>query len=532
MCRRGCVPYLLLLLVFSVLVYLDSELTWGLDSALYHSRQSGDNHAVFNTRSTSPRRYRGEVLDITNITVLTATHQHISSDSDDLVIAENVRMCFKSSKLAVNKTVVTAGQRNALWLYREYRTIIPRQSLTSYLSHCWHADYQISVGGGANQVYGHIDKLSFSDQLPSEWYTQTTLNNLKKRSFSTSTVCVPNVYILGVPKCGTTFLWCFINKIIQFQLQISTNESYEKEPHFWTPYQYIHSPPNATHIASQYLSNFVRYRPLSEKQLTGDVLIDGSPNMVLEWPQFSEAEPEITNYCILPSTMTELMPKSKYIIILRNPIEALYSAFWWSLNFIPRSEFSTIFKRRYQAPTVFHKRILDKINKFNLCMTNPRHPNVCVLSNKEGNSSYFDCVREREHLVSECVSVITVPREPYQTVLHKTIYYPHVAKWLSVLPSNRLLVITMEILLNHPLKTANEIMKFLELSNYTSPTLDQRLVEKMTKSCSSNPQLTIDYKSDQKLKMREDTKKLLEEFFSPYNVMLSELLGDHQFVWF
>ncbi len=544
--RRSCLLYLLILLLFAALVCLDSELTWTLDSSLYHPsprQQRATNNAIGQLSPNTPTATSSERERPAHHPTTPVSNTTLYKKNYERIVTENVRVCFKSSNLVVNSSFLATAQHNALSLYREYRTIIPRQFLTNYLSHCWHADYQIGIGRTDDEVRGHIDKLTFTDRLPNDWYAETKLSVLKNRSFSASTVCVPNLYILGVPKCGTTFLWCLINKIqistdeknIQISTdanQNSTDEKYGKEPHFWTPYQYLYSVPNATHIASRYLSNFVRQMPLSEEQLKRDVLIDGSPNMVLEWPKFNSHESDLTNYCILPSTMPELMPESKYIIILRNPIEALYSAFWWSLNFISTKDISIVFRRRYRSPNIFHKRILEKIDKFNLCLTDPKHPNVCTLSAGQGNSSYFDCVRGRSHLLSSCVDTITVQREPYQTVLHKTIYYPHLVKWLSVLPSERLLVLTMETLLKHPLETTKKIVKFVKLTNYASLNLNQELIKKTMNSCSFNPQLTIDYKNNKRLKMREDTKTLLQEFFKPFNAMLTELLADTQFTWF
>lgn len=534
-CRwKSCLLYLFILLAFAVLVYLDSEVTWRLDSATNHRSNQPIKDIIGPSQPSvlDKRKWeRFEKFSVTKrnpISLETATTSQ--NDSNYQRISENVEICFKMSELTTNVSFLTAAKHNALKQFNEYRKVIPRQSLPSHVSHCWHADYQISRGRASDKVQGHIDGLEFSDTLPQEWYTESALDILKRQTFSTSTVCVPNLYITGVPKCGTTFLWCFINKVLRFKLRTTADADYEKEPHFWTPYQYDPSPPNATRIASRYLLNFIRRKSnLIEK----DILIDGSPNMVLEWPRFSKQESDLTNYCLLPTTMSELMPNSKFIIILRNPVDALYSAFWWSLNFLPPKNMSIAVRRKYKAPEIFHKRTLDKIDKFNLCMTDVRHPDACGLSAGNGVSTYSDCMEGRMYLLSNCVYHITVHREPYQTVLHKTIYYPHVVKWLSVLPRERLLVLSMEKLLEHPLKTAKEIVNFVKLSHDdSSPKLEQNVIENIMESCTSNPQLNIDYKQNKRLRIREDTVAVLREFFRPFNRRLAELLLDNQFVWF
>ena len=39
------------------------------------------------------------------------------------------------------------------------------------------------------------------------------------------------------------------------------------------------------------------------------------------------------------------------------------------------------------------------------------------------------------------------------------------------------------------------------------------------------------HQNDPRLKMRNDTKVILKNFFKPYNQMLAELLGDKKFLW-
>ena len=70
------------------------------------------------------------------------------------------------------------------------------------------------------------------------------------------------------------------------------------------------------------------------------------------------------------------------------------------------------------------------------------------------------------------------------------------------------------------------ITDFLELPRVTADIdLDTDL------RCNEDSQHVIDYKSDPRLKMREDTKQILVQFFLPYNQLLAELLGDDKFLW-
>ena len=74
--------------------------------------------------------------------------------------------------------------------------------------------------------------------------------------------------------------------------------------------------------------------------------------------------------------------------------------------------------------------------------------------------------------------------------------------------------------------TAKVILDHLELN---STKREMNAFQKI--NCNKNTQHSIDYKHDPRLKMREDTKQILEEFLQPYNKMLADLLGDDKFLW-
>ena len=564
-CRRsGLLLYIPILIAFLLLIKLFSsgEYFWKLKTRHQKWTSSGlvsgfplasasalSNHVVETTPiSVSPVLPSSHEKQSQLISVFSKGRQRSNSTSvivnheqQIAQVLKSIDNCMQKSNFGQNTTVLSRAKQNAHYFFHEYRKVIPKNSLSEHLSHCWHVDYDISLGDQPRKVKGRIGGIQFEHSLENEWYTETPLRTLRDMGgkFTSDNVCLPNIYILGVPKCGTTFLWCFVSKVLSVtstskSTDLSDNNSYEKEPHFWTPYPYIYSVPQPSQIGSRYLLNYIRKKNMSVEERQRDVLIDGSPNMVLEWPRFTEHEADITNYCLLPSTMPHLLPESKFIIILRNPVNALYSAFWWSLNFLPGKDRSNIFKHKYDGPNVFHERIVAKIKRFNTCMrdlSNPDLSHVCTLTGEEGNSNFSNCIKERFHLLSTCVYSITVHREPYQTVLHKTIYYPHVLKWLSVVPEDRLMVTTMEKLLDNPLAIAEKFVRFTKIRTDTTISLDKAFVEQILRSCNSNPQLLVDYKRNERLRMREDTKTLLEEFFHPFNSKLSELLSDSQFVW-
>lgn len=561
-CRKRELLYILIVIAFLLLIKLFSsgEYFWKLKTR--HKEwtstelvsgfpiDSALSHGVVETTPTSvsPVLPNSHEKQSQLISVFSKGRQRSNSTSvivnqeqQIVQVLKSIEDCMQTSSFGQNTTILLKAKRNARFFFNEYRKVIPKNSLSEHFNHCWHTDYDISLGDQPRKVKGHIGEIGFEHTLGDEWFTETPLHTLQDMGgkFASNNVCLPNIYILGVPKCGTTFLWCFVSKVlsassISKSTDVSNSYNYEKEPHFWTPYPYIYSTPKASQIGSRYLLNFIKKRHTSVEELRKDVLIDGSPNMVLEWPRFTEQETDVTNYCLLPSTMPHLLPESKFIVILRNPVSALYSAFWWSLNFLPAKDRSDVIKHKYDGPNIFHERIVAKITRFNSCMrdlTNPDLSHVCTLTGKDGSSNYSTCIRDRFHLLSNCVYRITVHREPYQTVLHKTIYYPHIFKWLSVVPKDRLVVTTMENLLDNPLAIAEKLIHITKIRTDAKIPLNKTFVEQVTSSCSSNPQLVVDYKRNKRLRMREDTKTLLEEFFHPFNTKLSELFKDSQFIW-
>ena len=180
--------------------------------------------------------------------------------------------------------------------------------------------------------------------------------------FKHSVVCLPKIFLLGYPKCGSTFLYCLLRRILKFSGHMANSCEVTKEPHWWV----IPGPRNNTQSHSPdylalYLLNFAKGAEYVKTSLPA-VTIDASPNLMFQWPRYTEAE-TMENYCLIPSLVPVLLPDSKYIVVMRNPISMLYSAFWFSCTTI-HQRFKSV---KYVGPDIFHERITRKIEIFNLC---------------------------------------------------------------------------------------------------------------------------------------------------------------------
>ena len=481
---------------------------------------------------------------------ITSELPHRREESKDNITErtlQNIEKCMQASNLD-NIHLLQRAKQNAELFVTQYRQVIPNNYLPDHASHCWESDYNISLTQHG-RVRGSIDNDN-NRQVPNERFGKHMLKDLRMHfsgqgkhmlkdlrmyisgTFTSSKVCLPNIYLLGFEKSGSTFLWCVLTKVLNYDLK-RTQLQAVKEPYFWTPYSYRPSLPHPENLAGSYIPMFLR--AFDPKYPSENVtIIDGCPSTVLEWPRFHPEDPDIVNYCLLPSALPELFPQSKYLVIMRNPVHMLYSAFWWSYQHAPNSSSDPIAgKVRIDArkgPPYFHLRVKEKIANFLTCVNN--HSSVkskpkCELWGSN-DSNFSACIAERTHLLADCVANITNHRQMGEAVLHRGMYYVHVLKWLQTVPRDRIVFTTLERLSNDVYSTIKEVYGIIQKD--TVFPLDKETVKEISQTCKENTNI-INYKEDSTLKMRLDTEYMLEQFFSPFNKMLSDLLGDEQFLW-
>jgi hypothetical protein len=416
---------------------------------------------------------------------------------DTCLMSVNMSAYFRSEGL------YERAQTNARDLLSSLRHVVPNFE-TPYTVPCWDVRFFAKCEGPL--VKGHIGDFNFtlkgrsarSKQLGVQWYRARNKMYVKQ-----SSACLPKIFLLGYPKCGSTFLYCLLHRVLKYSLGTSGRCEATKEPHWWIvpgPREKAQSiEPDSIAL---YLLNFQRAAAFMESN-TPAVTIDASPNLMFQWPRYSESE-SLENYCLLPSLIPIVLPDSKYFVIMRNPVSMLYSAFWFSCTMLGQK----LGPVKFRGPDIFHERITGKIHMFNECKNEGKPLDLCV-----------DVVAPN----------LYGPELPNcgRTRLEMGLYYFHARRWLSVVPRSRIHFFTLEEVGTGDLRaTVDVITDFLELPRATADLdLDTDL------QCNENSQHVIDYKSDPRLKMREDTKQILVKFFQPYNQMLAELLGDDKFLW-
>ena len=468
-------------------------------------------------RSRKPTKLTARLLSNSSLNVEVAS---ILTRIDTCLVATNMSDYFKK------KGYYSTAKENAESVLRALRKLIP-EFKTPYKVPCWRTPFKAlwetvsrtnlpsysatQSRPKQNTISGYIGSFNFSYGDNESNHHKDILDNVHWTGklvpqFKHSVACLPKIFLLGYPKCGSTFLNCLLHIVLQFSGHnfMANRCEATKEPHWWvvkSPRTRIQS--HSLDYLALYLLNFANGAEYVKKSLPA-VTIDASPNLMFQWPRYTEAE-TMENYCLIPSLVPVLLPDSKYIVVMRNPVSMLYSAFSFSCTRLTDQRFKSV---KYVGPDIFHKRITRKIEIFNQCKAAGEPLDKCMdaVANNIYGPDLPMCGRTR---------------------LEMGLYYVHARKWLSVVPRERIHFFTLEELATQDLKhTAKVIVDFLEIDSG-----DLKMHNLLDIQCNKNQQKGIDYKNNPRLMMRNDTRQILREFFKPYNQMLANLLQDDKFLW-
>ena len=162
----------------------------------------------------------------------------------------------------------------------------------------------------------------------------------------------------------------------------------------------------------------------------------------------------------------KLFPNSKLIIVLRNPIDKTYSHYYLSTMSGETRTFEEVIKKD-----------MDDISKWNVNLK---------------DDDYFATKVENSKLA-------------------RGFYVEQLLSWFELFPKNQILIISSEELASNTKNVMSEIFKFLNLPDYEIPNIEKVNVSKYSK-------------------MNPDTRKILINFFKPYNEHLFKFL-DRKFDW-
>src|SRR5580658_7428585 len=122
---------------------------------------------------------------------------------------------------------------------------------------------------------------------------------------------LPNLFVVGAPKSGTTALYVYFSK----HPDIFVDEHY-KEPSYMALYAglpHLDCPALNEYLANNTITSLSKYKDIYRARNGKKIAADLSP-MYLRFPQASRK-------------IAELCPNARIVIVLRNPVECAFSMF-------------------------------------------------------------------------------------------------------------------------------------------------------------------------------------------------------------
>ena len=324
--------------------------------------------------------------------------------------------------------------------------------------------------------------------------------------------CLPQVYFIGFPKSGTSQLFAMMTQ------HPEVKGGQHKEPHWWTRRAF---PLNLTGNYPGIL-NYLHFFDYSTSYIAHGHphtrLVDGSQSTAWDI-NFQK------NFCFLPQVFAELFPGAKFIVLMREPGERLYSDFKY---FYDQQWKKLGYKDGIPAPIVanltemFHQGVVREINEIQDCLETS---SLEVCSHRVLHDRSQDICTEEpcyQRFAREYLSRQGIKRDiPHSNIrLTTSLYHMHIKRWLKEFPRDQFLFLRTDELASNPLQLANEVFRFLGVRERSKMELGRTLSSHVLRS-------SVGHRAP----MEAKTKRILQEYFEPHNRALVKLLDDNKFEW-
>lgn len=386
-----------------------------------------------------------------------------------------------------------------------------------------------------------LEEIKRSDIKHAEWlpYTEETFphcfrnRTLPPRALDTLTpeeqkdrskiVCLPTFYIAGVTKCGTTDL------ALRLWRHPEVRKPSQKEFFYWS---------HRLMYFEEYLDQFKWFNNLvgeqfrivnaatTQKSLPGFKRLqtfEGSPSTY--WgglPGQKVSNPELLRY---------LQPRSRFVLSLRSPTDRLWSEFiFFNLPMLDSTYFYKNVTAYAALPELFHLVVERELSKWSQCIEQ-------FSSEPEGPSAApFMCALSMEFQYTR-IRWGNFYLFPPRIVLGM---YGHFLRlWWSHWPKDRLLLMRLEDESKDPKAHLNRVHDFLGLAHIDP---NDNLWGWILNGTEKNNNVVAVFnhfnKSAKEMegevpfpKIRSDTRKLLDDFYRPFNELLAEMTDDPGFLW-
>ncbi|XP_036815880.1 carbohydrate sulfotransferase 15 isoform X1 [Oncorhynchus mykiss] len=376
-------------------------------------------------------------------------------------------------------------------------SVIPHKFLPNVKNPCW---YEEHTGNISRDPYRTNLYARYSRRFRTvfEYLRKAFREHLYRRGGKYYRIrCLPYFYIIGQPKCGTTDLYD------RLQLHPEVRFTTFKEPHWWTRKRFgiirLSEGFHDRYPVEDYLDLFDLAAYQIQDNLMGNAH-SGAPeqhNIIIgeasastmwdnnAWAYFydnsteAEAEPPF----LIQDFIHTLQPDARFIVMLRDPVERLYSDYLY-------------FGITNKSAEDFQDKVSESLQLFEGCLT--------------------------EYTMRSCVYNTTL-NNAMPVRLQVGLYIVYILDWLTVYSREQILVLRLEDHASNRKYTMHKVFDFLNLGQLT----EQKEAE-ITKSPASNTRRPADKNLGPMLPV---TKEILRDFYTPFNKKLAKVLRNDSFRW-
>ena len=208
------------------------------------------------------------------------------------------------------------------------------------------------------------------------------------------------------------------------------------------------------------------------------------------------------DYCLNAAVVSRVLPDTKFIILMRNPVDRLYSEYFaFSKTYRDWPE-----SMKSNASLYFHNMVLKALHLFKQCLST--------------GVSVYECGTQEIRGVKN----LKVYKEAnFRLRISLGIYFLNILKWTQFYPIESFLFLKTEDMAHNPTAVMRDITDFLGIQSVSEESVKTWFSDQRNSRSTSI--------KDKYGDMMPKTKKLLTDFYAPYNKQLVELVGDERFLW-
>ncbi|XP_061160849.1 carbohydrate sulfotransferase 15-like isoform X1 [Syngnathus typhle] len=378
---------------------------------------------------------------------------------------------------------------------RHMFSVMPRQFLPGLRNPCWYEEYAGNVTSDPyrSNLYARYAR---SFRTVFQRLRSTFQKHLSSRDGKLYRIrCLPYFYIIGQPKCGTTDLYD------RLRLHPDVKFSTFKEPHWWTRKRFgiirLSEGFHDRYPVEDYLDLFDQAAHLIQgSPAANDSETPSRPNVIIgeasastmwdnnAWVYFYDnattgGEPPF----LIQDFVHALQPDARFIVMLRDPVERLYSDYLY-------------FGIANKSAEDFHEKVSESLQLLDGCLA--------------------------DYTLRSCVYNTSV-NNAMPVRLQVGLYVVYLLDWLSVFSREQILVLRLEDHASNRKFTMHTVFRFLGLGP-----LSQSMESELNRSPASNSRRPADKNLGP---MLPATQHVLRHFYAPFNRKLAQVLHDDAFVW-